>query len=243
MKCKGCGASFPSRELACPYCGRENHRGLAWLAHRKAAEEEYQRVLEAAGVSLKRIAFNRILNRALIGLGLLFVLTILLVFVYFFAAEGISSLSVALQKGKIEKQMETLYQEERFGELYALLDKADLFSEDYYAYSQIALLYQDYEDFTQCRLAFYLDDPLKAYTLEYLLSKANNLFYPLIPAYPDLTEENAQHLALWQDEADRFCRGVLGLTEDEMTLLYEDYLYSTDEAALAAAILERRAWE
>ena len=21
MKCKGCGANFPSRELTCPYCG------------------------------------------------------------------------------------------------------------------------------------------------------------------------------------------------------------------------------
>ena len=243
MKCKGCGANFPSRELTCPYCGRENHRGLSWFSHRQAAEEAYQQALAQSGVSLRRIAANRIVNRVLFGIIALFLLTVLLVFLYFFAAEGLSRLSVALRQDAIYEELDQLYREERFGELYALLDEKDLFGEETYAYSQMALLHRDYLDFQESRLSFFLDEEIDDFTVEYLLSKANDLFSGDIPAYPELTKENLVHLEVYRREAEGFCRGVLGLTEEEMALLYQDYLYYSDEEALAAAILERRAWE
>ena len=111
MKCKGCGANFPSRELTCPYCGRENHRGLSWFSHRQAAEEAYQQALAQSGVSLRRIAANRIVNRILFGIIALFLLTVLLVFLYFFAAEGLSRLSVALRQDAIYEYLDQLYRD------------------------------------------------------------------------------------------------------------------------------------
>lgn len=238
MKCVSCGASISSRERFCPYCGAENLRAKTRAAERERAERRYDAAYDAAAPALRRRTANKVLNRVLIVEAVLFALFLASIFAVFFLGDALPGLG----HGGIGAELEALYREERFGELYALLDETDSFGEDYYEYSQMALLHYDYESFTVSRMEFFAErhgEP-DEYTVSSLIGYMHDVLSPYIPAYPDFTERNAAILAEYQTEVHAFAAGTLGLTESEIAVLRQDYMTVDEEDALVAAVTERR---
>lgn len=157
MKCKSCGANYPSREIACPYCDTPNPRGMKWKAQRDFAQWEYQEARSELEPVLRLRRWDKIVNRVLLIEIALIVLMIAGVFVAFFLEEQVGSLGSAFGREGLEQEFAALYEEERFGELYHRLDETGLLGEDFFEYSQMALLHYDYQSFDLARMEFFCE--------------------------------------------------------------------------------------
>lgn len=247
MKCKNCYGNYSSRELCCPYCGTDNPRGRLWKRRRDQADFDLKTAEEASKPIMRRYMANRALNRILLVEGALVLLFIISVVAVFFFSEKGLALSSRINQGSIISDLETMYAEERFSEMYYYLQEKDLFSNDtYYEYCQMALLHTDYTKFCTSRLRFFRESEsgtLSEYTPERLVMDMHSVFNGYIPAYRDLTDRNR---AIWERycrDTEVFATAVLGFTEDEMALLRQDYLLMEEETVLTDAIWEGRCWD
>lgn len=247
MKCKNCCGNYSSRELQCPYCGTDNPHGRLWNRRRDRAEFDLQTAEESAKPVIRRYLANRALNRVLLIEAAVAVMFILFVIAVAFFSDNGTALSNHLNQGSHISKLETMYEEERFSEMYCYLQDNNMFDDDlYYEYCQMALLHQDYLYFCNSRLQFFRqtdDGELDAYLPETLVRDLHDVFSSDIPAYPDLTDRNR---AVWEEycrDAEVFATAVLGFTGEELALLKQDYLLTDESAILAEAILEGRCWD
>lgn len=245
MKCKSCGGNYAARELNCPYCGNLNPTGHLWRRERRKAEQDYE---TAAGQlpQLRRKMANKIINRVLLIEAALFVLLIAGMALVFYIGDISMQANAGLKKSELQSEMAELYEQERFGELYALLNDYNLDGQEHYEYMQMGLLNFDYEQFQQDRMTFFgeiSDDTPDSYTISSLLDSMHDVLYPYIPAYPDITGSNAAFLQEQQADVTAFAKAVLGMTDEEIALLSKEYMTIDEEDALTAAILERRCWD
>lgn len=236
MKCTGCGANYPSRELACPYCGTPNPRGRAWQRERQAAESEVAGVTAAALPVLRARRYDRILNRVLLAEGVFLALLIIGAFVAAFLA-GVRRAPSPQE----EAVLASLYEEGRYDELYARMSDADLFDDAHYEYAQISLLNYEYDDFRQARLRYESQrsaGEVSEYAVSSLLRGINDVLHPYIPAYPELTGRNAVIQARFCEDVRCYARFCLALHEDELALLEEDRPTYAELDAVAARLLQ-----
>lgn len=243
MKCKCCGVNYTARELRCPYCGNENPTGWLWKRQRDQAELDYKNAAESLP-KLRRKMANRVLNWVLIIETVLFILLFAGVALVFYVSDVSHQATAALNKAELNAEMSALYEQERFGELYALLQDYDLTGQDYYEYTQMSLLNFDYERFQQKRMAFFTETEVPdTYTVSSLLDAMHDVLYPYIPAYPEMTASNAVYLQEQQADVTAFGKAILGLTDEELAMLAQKYMTIDEEDALTAAVLERRCWD
>ncbi len=247
MKCRNCGAHFRARELDCPYCGTPNPKGAMWQRERQAAEAEYDRVSGVVAPALRRQAANRFLNRLLLIEAGIFALFFVILAAVFFMGGVAGKMHYFFHREEVEAELAALYREERFGALYARLSELDLVGEAFYEYSQISLLYYDYEDFTGARMEFIAlrdgGEEVEEDDVEWLLNRMHDLLSPHIPAYPEFTERNNEYLKRWQADVEQFATAVLGMGEEETAVLRQDYITMEETDALVQAVLQRGAWK
>ena len=242
MKCKACGAHYRSRELCCPYCGAENPKGKQWKAQRDSAEQQYRELEQTEGSSLRLQAANRVLNRALLFEGIALGVFLLGVFLWFLLGEAAFRVRRSVKAEELSQQMQQLYAQQQLGELYRLMDEYDLFGEENYEYAQAALLHEDYMQFDIARCEFFAvlqrgEQPDEYLTWK-LVNSMNDILSPYIPAYPRLTENNAQLQQQYAADVLEFAQGWLGFGREETALLYADWLYTEQEAQLQQIIAE-----
>ena len=242
MKCKKCGAHYRTRKLRCPYCGTANPKGEQWHSQRESAEKELQQLESTRGKDLRLQAANKALNRVLLFEGIAIAVFLLGVFLWFMLADAALRLRTRFNKAELEQQMQQLYSEQRLTELNDLMDEYGLFGEDYYEYSQAALLGYDYDRFVQARMELFAcvqagEQPDESLTWR-LVNSMNDILVPYIPAYPRLTEQNAALQAEFAADVLSCAQGWLAIDKEAVALLHADWLTTEQEAALQQKILE-----
>ena len=81
MKCKNCAANYKTRELKCPYCGTENLLGRIWQVERTQAELDYaNEKKEVKKKIFSPYTADRILNRCLVVIACLYIVSISVIF-------------------------------------------------------------------------------------------------------------------------------------------------------------------
>lgn len=246
MKCKNCGANHSSWALECPYCSTPNPRGRLWRNQQKKAQSDLDTAKKAVGKRLSSETAEKIINRVLAVELLICVLSLVGVFLFFFLGDAASNTEVFFKKGQIEKQMSEMYDNQQFNELYTLLHDTGLFGTDYYEYSQMALMYKEYDAFVLARMEFFSEaekNQFSAYTMTSLIDSINDVFNPQIGIYSELTDRNALYSEKYQEEVTVFATYVLGVTDEELELLRSEYIPYDRREALAQTLIGRRYWD
>ena len=235
MNCKNCGANYQSKELNCPYCGSANSKGESWLARRQAERAKYESNLREYGATVNIITYDRIIGRIIIGV-------IAFLVCYFVGLITFFAVSIGPAKTYSEIKIDQLCEEERFGEMHALMREKDLFGQDNYECSQMALIYSDYERFSIARLFFFdeMNAEISENTASALINHMHRVMSWHAATYPDLTEKNREQLEEYKLEVADFAENMFGFTENEMGILAKDYLLTDEQDALETLLIEGR---
>ncbi|MBE5926321.1 MAG: hypothetical protein E7270_05095 [Lachnospiraceae bacterium] len=243
MKCIHCGANYKTMELECPYCHAPNPKGREWLKERNKAENKYKR--ERINVINKGTPYivSRIIMYIAITMVTFSVISFLAV-VAFFIREEFKSVGYVSRSEALE-QMEKYYNNGEYLELYFYMSEKDLFDEEYYVYSQAALLTNKYHLYQSKKMSMLkeiedgvMDDD---YYVSYTLSESIEIYKVDVGVYDEEVSENQAIYDMYREEIMSFWVGTLGLTEEEIEWISdkENYLYFTDEQELTAKIIER----
>ncbi len=129
MKCPNCGGEVSVNETHCPYCGTLNPEGASFHSevHKRRTFNEFLRNEMKKQMQLPLL--QRILNLCILIMALLFLLLFFLNMGWFLIKDG--DLIRPWPPKDLDTRLETLYEEGRFGELYALMDTYRLEGEDY----------------------------------------------------------------------------------------------------------------
>ena len=247
MRCSNCGAHYRLRELACPYCGTENVLGRLWQKQRSEAEEEYEKKRREAGKKASPYVYNRAVNRVLLVEVLFFVLVIVGVFLVF----GVQELLGAGDSGhKADPAtLSTLYQEERYGELYEAMEgDYDAYEDpERRIYMQAGLMHRSYVNFQEHRmeLAAMTDEEKQRddYHLEYSLREGLDILNVKLGYYRDLEPENEALQERYARVVRAYFLNTLKLTEEEIAELVEkEYLYQEEVKDVVRKVRKRNGW-
>ena len=245
MKCPNCGGEVSVNDIRCPYCGAPNPEGAAFqgeVRRRRKLNEYLRRKMRA---QLRLPLAQRIMNLAILILALLLILGMILTAVWGMILDP-SILGFGRPRD-YEEQMDAMYEEGRYGELYAFMDRYGIDGQNYPQYMQMALYYLQYTDFVGCAMSCVQSlaegSIPEEYYLEYAIRGTADLIDPSMPAYPEEYPANLENLRLYQEEARTFLLGVLRLSEDEIRILYPEdeygYVYSEDIGRLMELAKER----
>lgn len=242
MKCKNCGANFSLREVSCPYCGTPNPRGKRWADRMSQAEQEYRQTRDQVKKELPiQVAYRvagsvRTILAAILGV-------ILLGMVLWALLSGYGGkFRNRVQRERLETQMAELYEQERFGELYRLMNDRELMGQDYYVYSQMCLIHYRYSEFCQARMELLqggVQEDNLDFTIERILYRAGELLALDISAYPDLAPENQTVYDRYCLDVTTFLRTMLAMTEEEvLSLTGQGYVPTREGPNTVEPILE-----
>lgn len=249
MKCKNCGAEYKAREQHCPYCHTENIIGKIWQSERSLAEKEYEAEKKKVGKELcSPYMADRILNRSLVVIACLYLVSFLVVVLVFFLEDVFHKVWFSFQEEKIVAQMDEYYHAGELEKLDIYMDEQGVDLEKFYAYTQATILNFDYNRYMEYRLGFAALPEEKKLQDEYYLEKAiqySGRVYRLdCGNYSELSEQNKALYEAYQKEIMAYWVGTLQLSEEDITLLTEaEYLYSDEMDAIVDRIKERRCFE
>lgn len=240
MKCKQCGANYKTKELKCPYCHTPNQTGKKWHRQRENAQKKYEK---AKGDALARgipYVISKILKYLAITFGILIVVDIIAVVLFFIMEYG----EIEPNKSDAQKKMEEYYNEEKYLDLYYYMSDNNLLGEEYYRYSQAALLTKFYYKYQADKMMFLkkmeegkFED---TYYVENVIKSSAEIYQVDVGMYSDEISENNGIYEKYRQEVKSFWIGMLNLTEEEMELLMdEDYYFSCDTEEMARKVIER----
>lgn len=248
MKCKNCGANYKTRELKCPYCGTENMVGRIWLMERDDVSREYEETKEKVRKKSRLYVADKVLNRIL----LILVLFSCCFFLLAAAAVGLGSLYGKIyrqvHREELQRTMEEYYQAGEYKELYDYMSKYQMFGQETYQYSQAAFMGFDYDNFKSNSLSFLSQDEEKKqedhYLLEYTLRCAHRVWHLDMGMFSELDSGNEMILKENKIDVLAFFRGMLGMTEEEISILTDNEDFPDTEVLeeLVEGIMERRSW-
>ncbi len=266
MKCKGCGGNFKTREMVCPYCGRENFLGSVWSARRSQAELDYEKRMQNAGKAASPYVWNRLLGRILLIEGGIVVLTILITLLVGIITVSIPYVYKHFNREKVDAQMEEAFRAGDGARLYDLMDKYEIFGDDhpnprYKLYTQYAFLSRDYDHFMEHTVEYYDDldrylntkpeemetsyarDGLE-YCLESLLEYGARVVTLDSAEYKDgVYEEIADDHQEMSVQVECWLKAVLHLTEEDWDAICDPETDYWDMDEYAAELVERRCWD
>ena len=243
MKCKNCGANYRTLELKCPYCGTVNRLGYIWRAERSEAEKEYEEKNKEIGKITNPYVYDRILSRVFV----IITIIIALFFVSVFAFFGGKDIYLKSRDSKRDiATLESYYEDSDYLSIRQYVRKYELSGEEYFKYIQSYLMYDTYQDYTNDRLSFLgLSEEEKLtdeYYIKYSIRKGIELIKMKFGNYKVLVEENEALYKEYTEEIYCYFKNVLGLTDDDLTIIDKDYLTSDDYEELLSLIRERKAW-
>jgi len=251
MQCKSCGGHYRLAELSCPYCGTENAVGRVWMKNRTDAEIAFEKERVAAGKRWSPFIYNRVITRVLVVIGALYLLSFLAMVIFAAGSELMRGIRQPKRGEDVMQQCAQLYEEERLGELYRVLneydDLLDNSSDEVRNWRYAAQLRTAYDRYLNCKLSFFsmTQEERKKDTFElyYLLSYANHC-YTDDPYYTDkISKENEARLESYRDEIRACLKGLLNFTEEEFDeFMSRDYWYSSEMEALETKVRERNGW-
>lgn len=249
MKCKNCGANYKTRELKCPYCNTENLIGKIWQAERSQAEFDYENEKKKVGKALlSPYMFERMLNRALVVVIGLYIVSFAIIVLVFMLSEPLEKLYFSHNKEEIETQMAEYYNAGEYEKLDLYMEEKYVEPQDYYAYTQATLLNFDYNRYMEYRMEFQAlpkeEKETDDYYLEYALQNSKAVYNLDCGIYSILDEKNREMYESYQKEIMAYWVGTLKLTEGEIELLTDEeshYYDGIDE--VVQGIKERRCWE
>lgn len=226
MKCKNCGGQYKTRELMCPYCSTENLLGKMWSFQRSEAELSYEEERKKVGkYMVSPYMINRILNRCLLVLGLLYVLLFLGVVLASGGESVYKYLKFWLNREKIESRMEQYYEEEEWALLDSYMEQNAVDGTKYYTYMQAVLLNCYYQEYMENRLLYESlsgdERENKAYYLEYAIKEAARVYYLDCGLYSEPDERNLSLYENYRQEILAYLIEELELTNEEIKQVKE----------------------
>ncbi|HKM22446.1 MAG TPA: hypothetical protein VJZ01_10455 [Lachnospiraceae bacterium] len=225
MKCRNCGADIPAEALRCAYCDTVNPGGVSFFQRLKAKREANRRLRKELLEKSRETYINKILNRAMIVLGILTVVFVL------FSSEVVAYVQGhrPLTAEDAEEMMQQYYDNGEYSRLYHYMSAHDLIGDEYYMYTRVALLNNDYDWFlearNECLEAIRKQEMPTDEQLRNVIQKGVRALFPEIPAYPGVSE-GEQKLT---DEVNMTVidtwRGMFGFREEEITYINENVSY------------------
>ncbi len=189
MKCPNCGGEVSVNEIKCSYCGTPNPEGLAFQGEVRKRRRFNVQLKQQIEKQMALPLKIRVLNLSLVVLAILFFVLLLFNLVLYMFLEGVFTPE----------------------------------PEESPAETQAYLLQYDYDQFLHHSMSCMeeLEKGLlpSTYDMEYTIREAQSLFYPDIPAYPDIYPENEEALENWQEEARIFLIGTFGFADAEFQLM------------------------
>lgn len=248
MKCKNCGANYKTRELKCPYCNTENIVGKIWQAERSQAELDYENEKKKIGkILLSPYMINRLLNRTILILTGLYIVSFAIIVLVFILSEPLERLYNSVNKEKIEAQMAEYYDAGEYEKLDVYMEEEFVDPQEYYTYTQATLLTYDYNKYMECRLGFQaLSEEEKLtddYYLKYALKNSVDVYNLECGIYSEPDEKNRELYEMYQKDIMAYWVGTLGLTNEEVaTLIQIEYSFDEEMDRIIQDIKERRCW-
>lgn len=238
MKCINCGALLEADQLVCPYCGTANHEAIDRKQELDMIEGENRKLKKEVLSKSKEEIGYKIHKRVNLVLLAVFVLVTVFSFVaYLFTEEQVWN------RNGSEEDMVRYYEANDFENLYFCMSFADLFDpEKYPDYGHAALIWNDYMD---CQVYFakaYEEYEKTGYYDAWYLEKCidygcdvltGNLSY----VYEELSEENKERLAPYQEQIYILFTGALQIPDELIEEMYEVEAYEHEEA-LVEYVLE-----
>ncbi len=249
MKCKNCGADYRTRELKCPYCGTENAIGKIWLIERQEADRELEQAKRSGGMGRFLYVADKVMNRILLISVILFLLLAAAAMILSAGESAYKSWYKKTHIKEMEQTMQELYESRKFEELYDYMDDHDLFSKEYYAYSQSCFINYDYQCFKTYMLMFLSlseeDQKKWPYLLENALKYSVDVYSIDAGLYSEETPVNQELYRQFRLEIMSFWKGMLGMSEEEIKLILDETFrfYGPEKDKLMETLMERRAWE
>lgn len=245
MKCKSCGANYKTRELMCPYCNTENIIGKLWKAQRTEAELEYERNRRETDKKISPYVVDRVLTRAIVVTVGIFVLIFLGAFLVAYGYEAYVDIRNDMKKDQIQATMKEYYDNGQYELLYRYMSDMEVMGEEYYGYTQAALMQTDYESYLTYKCRF-LDLPLEEkleddYYIEYAIRYSAEVYTLDCGIYHELDPMNAKILEERKLEMEAFWRGTLGMPEEDIAYITDEYasFYGEEFDAIVKGVKER----
>lgn len=272
MKCKNCGADYHLMDRKCPYCGTRNILGKIWIERTEEAQNYYEETQKHVMNTLPIRVANGLANWLIVILIVVIILMISGGYTYFYTVDKIDEMNKNNSLDEIHAQMDEYYTSGEFDKLYYCMSEYEMFGEDTYKYSQMALLYSDYEEFLKQKQGFFQDiDSAKAnredmiYDISITLYKVQDVLMADIPAYPEMDDDNLKMHQKYREDVITFCRTMFGMSEEEVlsltqegytineegkleTISKDDYrwgmkVYIPTDSPFIVELLEREAWK
>lgn len=224
MTCKNCGADVDAEALECPYCGTKNPGGISFFVRLKYKRAQNQELRKKVLDRSKEGIINRIMNRTIFALVIVFILMVGISFWTFFFTEG----NHLFKPSDREQVMQELYENGEYDRLNTYMQEYDLYDEKY---RRISFLAFDYAQFLSAR-----DDILEQikegempedYSIESTIERGYRVLYPSYSGY-----ESEETDRKYSEECGIIVRDSLqvlfGFGEGELELLkknHEEYTY------------------
>ena len=246
MKCKGCGANYKTKELSCPYCGKDNSLGRIWNKEKVSLDTDLSNTREEINDRIFGFVVNKILGRVLFFVVLFFVLYFLSFIFISLANDASTGIGHLINGSKYEKKMQEFVDNEDYSSLYVYMSEHELFiPEKYYSYAQAALRYSDYIRFKTVRMQFFEeDDSLKFsegdYATEYMVKNGLKVLRNELGIYEEPDPANDGQYRKYEEDIRSAFIGLLGMTDEEIDKLVEaDYTRIDDLDKLFETLRER----
>lgn len=225
MKCKNCAGQYRTIELQCPYCGTENLIGKIWSVQRSEAERAYEEECKKVKKQISSpYMLNRIMNRCIVVLILLYIVYIGGVVLFFKAENKIEIAQRDNNIEEIERQMEEYYITGQFGKLDVYMRETKVDFLEYPTYSQATNMWNSYSFYMGYRMCFdkMQEADLEEYNYrdkEYYLEQLVKYSADVVGEVSDLEKGNEELYKAYQKEIYAYWMEQLGLTEEEIEQL------------------------
>lgn len=217
----------------------DNPKGISFLKRLMEKREANRRLREAILAKSKEAYINHMLNRTLIMFGVLFFIAIAGSFII---EASISGMHFYNSKARIE-EMQKYYDAGEYTKLEAYMSDRQLYGQDNYEFSRIALLSYRYDDFLMernaCMEAIRKNEIPEEEMLCEVIDCASEVLYPNIPAYPEVHEEDRRISEEQRAVVYDFLEGILGFDKTEMDSLEQGMSYGRLEDEVCTALGQR----
>jgi len=133
MKCKNCGATFPTIRMTCPFCGTENALGKLWVHERTEAEQKFEEERRKAQKKTSPYVYNRVITRILVVEGVI-ALVLAVIFVLG-SAYGYDAVRTAKNKdlkhneAKLTEEAASYFDSGNYEALQRLISENEIYSD------------------------------------------------------------------------------------------------------------------
>lgn len=248
MKCVNCGADFQSADLKCPYCGAQNVIGEEWKKERSWHEKRYQQILAELKSNGFEYVANRILNKALVILGIIFVLLSFICVLPSVIEDLSLQVNKVIHKTAIEKEMKAYHETGQWDKLLKIVDEYDMYGAENYVYTQAAIMQNEYQNYLMKKMTFLdMSEEEKqrdSYYLNYAIRYSYKVYWVDCGIYSELDSQNIKKHELFSEEIVSFWKVTLGMTEEELQYFMEnEHIKNKEFDDLVLKIKERKAWQ